>query len=118
MFRVAPCPETFGNGPCRASERREHEVVVLVAGAEQEPLLGLLAPPGLERTDDVVVDVDGAPAVGGLHVGEPQLVVHDDRGLADVDQLGVGVDVAPPQARDLATSHPGVGGQANAGSRR
>jgi hypothetical protein len=75
----------------------EHEVVVVLAGAEQEPFLGLLAAPDLERAHDVVVDVDGAPAVGGLDVGEPQFVVHDHGGLADVDELGI-------------TDHPGQAG--------
>lgn len=52
-----------------------------------------------------------AVAVGGLHVGEAQPVVDDDRGLADVDEPGVEVDVGPAQSGDLAASHAGVGGE-------
>lgn len=44
----------------------EHEVEFGVVGAQEQPLLGLRAPPGGEGADDVVVHVDGPPTVRGV----------------------------------------------------
>ncbi len=89
---------------------REDELVV-AATASAEVLLELMASPGLEHGDGAGVEVDGAAAAGGLHVGNARLVVDGLDLLVDDEPSAIEVDVAPGEAEHFTTAHAGVGGE-------
>ena len=92
------------------SGAREHEAVV-VSPAGAHPLLELLTAPRPQHGDGPRVEVDRAPAVRRLHVGDVRAVLDRQDLLVDDEAGGVEVDVAPRQAEHLAASHAGVGGE-------
>jgi hypothetical protein len=57
------------------------------------------------------IECQGAPALGGLGLGDDDLVVDDDTGPAGRGAAGVQVDVGPAQPGDLAAPHAGGGEQ-------
>ncbi len=78
--------------------RGEHEAVV-VAPAGAHPLLELLPAPRPQHGDGPWVEVDRAPAVRRLHVGDVGAVLDRQDLLVDDEPGGVEVDVAPRAGR-------------------
>ncbi len=57
----------------------EDQVVVLVGvGADEYPFFELALPPSSQHGDGALVEIDGAPAGVGLHVGDREFVGDED----------------------------------------